>query len=88
MIITLRSRSGTDLWITAPMAQLLCHRLMGWLVLGSHLGTGSKTERVLKTQWVGVWPLHPPSSLLLTSNRVTTNYVLEDNPVDNWSVYS
>ena len=27
----------------APMAQWLCHRLMGPLVLGSHLGTGSNS---------------------------------------------
>ena len=32
----------------APMAQWLCHLLMGWLVLGSHLGTGSNPERDFK----------------------------------------
>ena len=32
----------------APMAQWLCHRLMGWFVLGSNLVTGSNPERVLK----------------------------------------
>ena len=32
----------------APMAQWLSHRLMGWWVLGSHIGSGSNPERVFK----------------------------------------
>ena len=34
--------------IPAPRAQWLCHRLMGWYVLGSYLGTGSNTEWIFK----------------------------------------
>ena len=32
--------------VFAPMAQWLHHQLMGWKVLGSHLGTGSNPERI------------------------------------------
>ena len=32
----------------APMAKWLCHRLMGWLVLGSHISTGSNPKRGFK----------------------------------------
>ena len=37
-----------QLTIPATMAQWLCHRLMNWHVLGSHLDMGSNPERVLK----------------------------------------
>ena len=35
----------------APMEQWLNHRLMGWEVLGSHLGAGSNPERDFKVQF-------------------------------------
>ena len=45
---TLSCRGRVGATLPAPMAQWLCHRLMRWWVLGSHLGTGSNPERVVK----------------------------------------
>ena len=45
----------------------------GRYVLGSYLGTDSNSECVLKAQ-MGRCKATTPSSLSLTSNRVTTNY--------------
>ena len=67
------STDANVLHIPDPMAQWLCHRLIGWLVLGSHLGTGSNPERVFKDP-IGRCVATTPSSLSLTSNMVTTNY--------------
>ena len=46
----------------APMAQWLCRRIMGWQVLGSHLGTGSNPEQVFKDP-MGRCMATTPSSL-------------------------
>ena len=56
----------------ALIAQWLCHCLMGWLVLGSHLGICSNPEQVFK-DLKGRCMATTPSSFSLTSNRVTTN---------------
>ena len=56
--------------IPAPIAQWLSHLLMGWKVLGSHLGTGSNPEQVLKGP-MDRCKVTTPSSFSLTSNRVT-----------------
>ena len=45
--------------VPALMVQWLCHRLMGWYVLGSHLGTGSNTERGFKDPMGRCMALHP-----------------------------
>ena len=39
--------------------QWLCHRLMGYKVLGSLLRTGSDPQRGFKTLWVDVRPIYP-----------------------------
>ena len=53
------------------MAHWLCHRLMGWYVLGSHVGTGFNTVRVFNSP-LGRCKVTTPFSL--TSTRVKTNY--------------
>ena len=57
-----------------PVALWLCHRLMGWRVLYSHLGTGSNLDWVFKGPVGRCKATLHPSSLSLASNRVTTNY--------------
>ena len=56
------------------MVQWLSLLLMGWWVLGSHLGTGSNTKHICKGP-MGRCKATTPSSFSLTSNRVTTNYI-------------
>ena len=53
------------------IVQWLCHQLMGWKVLGLYLGTGFNPMQGS----MGRYKVTTPSSLSLTSNRVTTtNY--------------
>ena len=54
----------------AAVAKPSVNALVG---MGSHLGTGSNPERVFKGS-MGRCKVTTPSSLSLTSNRVTTNY--------------
>ena len=61
---------GMDRPVPAPMAQWLCHRLMGWWVLGSHIGTGSNPEQVFKGP-MGRCKATTPSSLSLTTNHLS-----------------
>ena len=65
------SLSLTGLIVPALKAQWLCHQLVGWEVLGSHLSTGSKPEQVFKGP-VGRCKATTPSSLSITSNRVNS----------------
>ena len=52
--------------VPAPMAQSVCHRLMGWYIMDSHLGIGSNSERDFKGP-MGGCKATTPSSLSLTS---------------------
>ena len=79
--VTVRDRSEDLSHHLAPIYLMMysvyshqqLYRHLKTIILGSHLGTGFKSERVFKGP-MGRCKATTPSSLSLTSNRVTTNY--------------
>ena len=70
------------------MTQWLSHRLVGWYVLGSYLGTGSNPSGFFLKGPIFRCNATTPSSFSLTSNRVNTINLLSwtNYPADNGSV--
>ena len=65
--------STTQLYPCCHVGQAVGDRPWCHWLMGSHLGTGSNPEWVFKDP-MGRCKASTPSSLSLTSNRVTTNY--------------